>query len=608
MIKRAVLYARVSSDDRGKDGRNLAGQLELCRDFSIGKGWKIVAELAEDDRGASGASFELPELNRAREMAQAKEFDVLVVRELDRLSRKLAKQLIVEEQLNRSGVEVAYVLAEYEDTPEGRLNKHIRATIAEYEREKINERMVRGRRQVVKNGRIMLHGKKPPYGYRLSEDGKTLIIHEQEAAIIQQIYTWYVVGDETGKRLSSRAIAEKLTAVKVPTWADLRSDYHKKRKRGEWSWRMVIRILKRETYAGRWHYGKRNCFTGEVNSRDHWLTFEVPAILDEDLWQRAQTQRKQNKTESKRNRKREFLVGRRSRCGLCGSSVNGYSVKGGNKYYEYYRCNGYMGNIANVKCDLPSFRANHVDAVVWEWVKSFLENPSALEEGLDSYQDEKEKYCAPLRERLEVIDDLWNDTKLQLDRVLDLYITGDFPKDILVDRKQRLEDTLEALDQERKELSFRLETQKLTEKQIQRIQEFSEVVAEGLGRAEGNFEARRQIIELLDVRVTLTVEDGEKVVYVRCILGDDSLSVDDPTTRSGVPTKSHPHYSAQSHHRPHHTYRLSPWLAKRAWPCQGPCDHHLWHAAAGIQWPLVAETLEPVPIRHSSSHRLVPAA
>lgn len=558
MIKRAVLYARVSSDDRGKDGRNLAGQLDLCRDYSIGKGWNVVEELAEDDRGASGASFELPELNRAREMAQAGEFDVLVVRELDRLSRKLAKQLIVEEQLNRLGVEVAYVLAEYEDTPEGRLNKHIRATIAEYEREKINERMVRGRRQVVKNGRIMLHGNKPPYGYRLSDDEKTLVIHEQEAVIVRQIYTWYVVGDETGKRLSSRAIAEKLTAMKVPTWADKRGDYHKKRKRGEWSWRLVIRILKRETYAGRWHYGKRNCFTGEVNSREHWLTFDVPAIIDEDLWERAQTQRKQNKTESKRNTKREFLVGRRTRCGLCGSSVNGYAVKGGNKYYEYYRCNGYMGNIANVKCDLPSFRAKHVDEVVWDWVRAFLENPSALEEGLDSYQDEKERYCAPIRERLEVIGDMWNETKSQLDRVLDLYILGDFPKDILVDKKQRLEATLEALDQEEQELSFRLETQMLTANQIKQIQEYTKVVAEGLRVAEESFEARRQIIELLDVRVTLTIEDDEKVVYVRCILGDDSLSIDNPTSRSGGPTSSHPRCSAQTRPRLHHTYRLWP--------------------------------------------------
>jgi DNA invertase Pin-like site-specific DNA recombinase len=51
-----------------------------------------VAELAEDVQGASGASFELPKLNRVLDMAEAGEFDVLAVRELDRLSRNLAKQ------------------------------------------------------------------------------------------------------------------------------------------------------------------------------------------------------------------------------------------------------------------------------------------------------------------------------------------------------------------------------------------------------------------------------------------------------------------------------------------------------------------------------------
>jgi len=47
------------------------------------------------------------------------------VRELDRLSRNLAKQLIVEEELKRAGVRVEYVLVEYDDTPEGRLQKHL---------------------------------------------------------------------------------------------------------------------------------------------------------------------------------------------------------------------------------------------------------------------------------------------------------------------------------------------------------------------------------------------------------------------------------------------------------------------------------------------------
>ena len=111
MIKRAVLYARVSGDDTGKDGRNLAGQLELCRNVRyLSAAMSIVAELHEDDRGASGAIFELPQLNSVRDLARAGAFDVLVVREIDRLSRKLAKQLIIEEELDEAGVQIEYAL------------------------------------------------------------------------------------------------------------------------------------------------------------------------------------------------------------------------------------------------------------------------------------------------------------------------------------------------------------------------------------------------------------------------------------------------------------------------------------------------------------------
>ena len=74
MVKRAVLYARVSGDDRSKDGRNLEGQLEMGREYAQGHRYQVVAELTEDDRGASGAEIDLPELNKVRHMAQDDEF------------------------------------------------------------------------------------------------------------------------------------------------------------------------------------------------------------------------------------------------------------------------------------------------------------------------------------------------------------------------------------------------------------------------------------------------------------------------------------------------------------------------------------------------------
>ena len=564
-IKRAVLYARVSSDDRGKEGRNLAGQLEMCRDFALDNGWQIIAELAEDDRGASGASFELPELNHARDMAQKGEFDVLVVREIDRLSRKLAKQLIVEEQLNRAGVEVVYVLASYENSPEGRLNKHIRATIAEYEREKIAERMVRGRRQVVKNGKIMLHGNKPPFGYRLSEDGKNLVIHEEEAAVVRMVYRFYVEGDERGKRLSARDIAKRLTAMKVPTWADIRGMF-KKRGKGEWSGRLVMRILGSETYAGHWHYGKRNTFGGyhPNNAREWWLSFDVPAIVSEETWKRAQIQRKLNTSESLRHIKREYLLRSRVRCGLCKSSVNCYATRPTGKelrYYLYYRCNGYMGNIANVECNLPSFRVDIVDPLVWNWVKDLLTKPGVLEHGLAEYQEGREQFCAPIRDRLIVLEDLWQGSKSQLDRVLDLYISGQVQRELLIDKKQQLESTLAAFEKERDELNLNLESEALTDNEIRQIVEFAAQIAEGLEPGDESFEDRRRIIELLDVRASFIVEDNQKYVDVWCFLGRNKLSIGDPTSQNVELSIGCLCYIVRSRHRQHHTCRHEPWLA-----------------------------------------------
>src|SRR5829696_1462204 len=200
MNKRAVSYARVSSDDRGKDSRNLSGQLEMCREYAVEKGYILIDEMAEDDRGASGASFELERLGQVLEMAKNHEFDVLIVREIDRLSRNLAKQLIVEEELLRAGVKIEYVLGDYADTPEGNLMKHVRAVIAEYEREKIKERIQRGKRLKVKAGSVMLALNRPPYGYHIVKDGpmRRLEIYEPEAEVIRMIFHLYVFGDENG--------------------------------------------------------------------------------------------------------------------------------------------------------------------------------------------------------------------------------------------------------------------------------------------------------------------------------------------------------------------------------------------------------------------------
>ena len=288
--KRAVLYARVSSDDRRKDGLNLKGQLDMGREYALKRGYVVVAELAEDDRGASGADFDLEKLNQALEMARKDEFEVLVVRELDRFARSLAKQLIIETEFKRAGVEIDYVLGEYPDTPEGNLNKNIKAVIAEYERLIIAERNVRGRRNRARAGHIVIHGK-PPYGYRVVElDGKiALEVSEPEARIVRLMFSLYTQGDEKQGPLSLRAVTMRFTKMGISTPSGQK----------KWHRSTVSGMLKRETYAGVWHYAKAR--NGDI--LEHSIAVPVPAIVDREVWELAQQRREENAKNAPRTTK-----------------------------------------------------------------------------------------------------------------------------------------------------------------------------------------------------------------------------------------------------------------------------------------------------------------
>ena len=519
MTTRAVLYARVSSDDRSKDGRNLTGQLGMCREHALTKGYQIIAELAEDDRGASGASFDLEKLNEALEMAHNREFDTLVVREIDRFARSLAKQLIVEEQLRRSGVQIEYVLGEYPATPEGSLMKNVKASVAEYERLKIAERTTRARRAKVRDGHVVIHHK-APYGYQSTErNGKrSLSIHEPEARVVRMIYDGYVID-----KVSLRSIAVKLGDMSIPTPTA--------RARG-WHRATVAMILSCETYAGVWHYGQ------DKNGGGSLYSVKVPAIIDRETWKAAQEQRQRNQQDSARNTKYEYLLRGRATCGCCDYKMSSTARQRKHyKTYLYYRCQtaSHSRPENRKRCaNKTYFSAKRIDAAVWEWIKSWLCDPDALAAELERHKAERDSDNAPTRRRLAVVDELIAENEGQLERLLDLYLSGDFPRAMLLERKTRLETTIGLLQREQQGLAARLAAVSLSDRQMDTIVEFAEAMAGKLRVADRAFDARRHIVELLDAQARLEPGDEQMVIRVSCVLGDDVLSV---ASTSSAPTR-----------------------------------------------------------------------
>jgi site-specific DNA recombinase len=129
MAKRAVIYGRVATVDQAKHDSSLLSQLEASRKYAEERGWKIVEEVA--DEGVSGATLDRPGLSRVREMVGAGQIDIVVLHRTDRLSRKMAHLLSLEEEFAKATVEVHCVLGNYKGSDVAQLVKMIRSACAE---------------------------------------------------------------------------------------------------------------------------------------------------------------------------------------------------------------------------------------------------------------------------------------------------------------------------------------------------------------------------------------------------------------------------------------------------------------------------------------------
>jgi hypothetical protein len=104
-----------------------------------------------------------------------------------------------------------------------------------------------------------------------------------------------------------------------------------------------------------------------------------------------------------------------------------------------------------------------------------------------------------------VVDDLLRANRAKLARLLDLYLSGEYDREALLDHKRRLEDVIGGLERERNALLVTIEAASLTPERIQSIYEFAETARKGLEFAREDFATRRKILELIEVSVTLIV-------------------------------------------------------------------------------------------------------
>ena len=390
-MRTAAIYARVSTPRQGLE-QTIESQLTVLKSWADENAYELSPENIYTDEGYSGSRLDRPGLDALRDGAEDGAFEMVGVLSPDRLARKYAYQVLLLEEMGRSGCEVVFVDHPISDDPNDQLLLQIRGAIAEYERALLGERFRRGKLQKAREGHFI--GGRAPYGYHYvaKRDGVPghLVVDETESELVRMLYSWLIE-----ERMTVRQILKRLNEGPwLPRSGGAR-----------WSASVVHRILSDPTYSGtayanRYRYvpperprargprsGENTC--RKLRPKEEWIPIPVPPIIDEETSRLAQAQLERNATLSFRNNKKySYLLRCLLSCESCNLAMFGVTYKATDTRPEhrYYQCHGKdpILSAREHKCTQRPAKAHELEEAVWEHVKGLMRDPERL---LSQFED-----------------------------------------------------------------------------------------------------------------------------------------------------------------------------------------------------------------------------
>jgi site-specific DNA recombinase len=340
--QRVAIYARVSSQEQATEGVSIEAQVAALKAYAESQGWEAVDEYI--DGGYSGGTDDRPALKRLLVEASQRRFNIIAVCKLDRFFRNLRLLLNHLYRLEQLGIKfVATQEGLDTSTQYGKFAMHIMGVIAEFERDRIGERVKDSRRYLISGGNWP--GGRTMYGYRWLPEERRWEVVPEEAEIVQRIYDLYV-----SNRMGIESIVKKLNDGGLRT-----------RDGAPWRYSNVRQALVHPGYKGR-----------------HRIGIPMPVIIDETTWQLAQ-QRREN-ARSVLNDPKGWLLQGMCFCGQCGHVLKCMRKK--SREPRYYACRGRVNNLmthdGDKRCNLQYVRADWLEWGVWKKVNEVLNNSDEL--------------------------------------------------------------------------------------------------------------------------------------------------------------------------------------------------------------------------------------
>lgn len=380
---RAAGYVRVSTEEQNKHGWNLGADRERIEKTITDRGWARVA--IYDDGGRQGDDPTRPDYLRM--LAEVDDYDVIVMRDLDRLGRKTALSAVAYDAFKDANVLVHEFYGDEGtgtritdlDNEDDRALADIKAAFAQLEKAKIKKRVRQAKAARARAGGH--HGGKRIYGYHLVDTGRKgahdrpineMRPHPTERLVVKRIF-------EMAPGTSQRKIAHALNAESIPTSRGAR-----------WTQASVRRVLSNPVYIGK---VRRRKLDGE------WELFDGrhEAIVGEALWEKvSRTMGAPERRAGGRPMVSSHLLTRGMlRCGSCGSAMIPIFK---DDRPDVYICVGRRDHGADF-CRQPSMRRDLIDgALLDELTSRYLDLDGARDRLRERLASELPLSRAALRE------------------------------------------------------------------------------------------------------------------------------------------------------------------------------------------------------------------
>lgn len=391
-VVRCAVYTRKSTEEGlDQEFNSLDNQRESGEHYiraQEGQGW-VCLPTRYDDGGFTGGNMERPALQRLLADIEAGKIDCVLVYKVDRLSRSLLDFTRIMEVFDKAGVSFVSVTQQFNTTSSmGRLTLNILLSFAQFEREIISERTRDKMAAARRRGKYV--GGPPILGYDLDRAASRLIVNEQEAACVREIFSLY---------LEHESLIPTVAELDRRGWTTKRYTTRKERKRGgrPFDKNRLYSLLTNRAYLGKVVY------RDEVHEGEH------RAIVDAGTFDRVQKLLRLNHRTGGARVRNEFgaLLRGLLHCAPCACSMTPtHSTKDGSKRYRYYVClNAQKRGWRN--CPSKSIPAPEIERFVVDQIRAIADDPALISETLSQSRQQADEALSSIeKERQGIQTDL----------------------------------------------------------------------------------------------------------------------------------------------------------------------------------------------------------